>query len=549
VLAPSASILRDTPLARGEWVRGLQPLNYSASDNVGVRMVDAIAFGLTGGSDERQCAFAAPKRSFADKVPCPNGPGRIDVTTTQFAEGTHALAVRAQDTAGNLGDSTPVTARIDNTPPNRVDVRVDGGVRWRSRNVFAVGWSNPLEPDRAPIAGAAYKLCPVGPGSCTRGERMGARIARIAVRVPAPGEWSLSLWRRDAAGNVAETAESVPVALRYDPEPPQLGFEPPSPSDPTLVGVTVTDDVSGLAGGAIELSASGSGVWQSLPTEQRGSRLVARIDDAALPAGSYELRARAFDKAGNEASTARRHDGQPMALNLPLRIVSTMRAGFERRRTVRRVVRRNGKRRVIRRRARVLDPAAKVRSGGRAVVAGRLVNADGQGIAGAEIRVLSSSAVSPEQLVAVMSTDAAGRYRYRAAGSTNRTLRFVYAGSPLILPAARALTMTVPALTTMRVDRKRVLNGQAVTFRGRLQTQPAPPKGKLLELQVRLSDRWQTFRTSRTDAAGRWAIRYRFKRTRGVQHFRFRARLPAEAGYPFAGGGSRPLTVRVRGVG
>ena len=125
----------------------------------------------------------------------------------------------------------------------------------------------------------------------------------------------------------------------------------------------------------------------------------------------------------------------------------------------------------------------------------------------------------------------------------------MYAGSPLILPAARALTMSVPALTTMRVDRKRVLNGQAVTFRGRLQTQPAPPKGKLLELQVRLSDRWQTFRTSRTDAAGRWAIRYRFKRTRGVQHFRFRARLPAEASYPFAGGGSRPLTVRVRGVG
>ena len=108
--------------------------------------------------------------------------------------------------------------------------------------------------------------------------------------------------------------------------------------------------------------------------------------------------------------------------------------------------------------------------------------------------------------------------------------------------------MSVPALTSTRVDRDRVLNGQAVTFSGRLRTQPTPAEGKLVELQARLSDRWQTFRTTRTNAAGRWAIRYRFKRTRGVQRFRFRARLPREAAYPFAAGGSPSLTVKVRGV-
>ena len=37
VLAPSASILGDTPLGGGAWVGGTQPLNYDASDNVGVR--------------------------------------------------------------------------------------------------------------------------------------------------------------------------------------------------------------------------------------------------------------------------------------------------------------------------------------------------------------------------------------------------------------------------------------------------------------------------------------------------------------------------------
>jgi len=106
----------------------------------------------------------------------------------------------------------------------------------------------------------------------------------------------------------------------------------------------------------------------------------------------------------------------------------------------------------------------------------------------------------------------------------------------------------VPAETSLLVDRSRVLNGQTVNFTGKLQTRPVPVGGKLIELQVRLSDRWQTFRTSRTDDIGRWAIGYQFKRTRGVQRFRFRARLPGEASYPFAAGRSHRLMVRVKGL-
>jgi hypothetical protein len=547
VVAPTAAIIGDTPLARGEWVGGTQPLNYDASDNVGVRRADAIAGGLTRGSEQRPCAFATPELTFADRMPCPNGPGRISVDTSRLAEGSQALVVQVQDPASNVGDSPVVTARIDNTAPSRVNVGVDGSDAWRNTNDFAVAWANPPEFDRAPITAANYKLCAVGASSCDRGEQARADISRLGIPVPGPGEWTLSLWRRDAAGNETEDAASVPVTLRYDPEPPQLAFEPPSPTDPTLVAVPVIDNVSGLAVGAIEISPSGSGTWHALTTEKNGSRLLARIDDTALPAGGYQLRARAFDHASNEASTDRRLDGAPMELTLPLRIVSNMRVGFERVRTVRRTIRRHGKRRLVRRRVTVLTPTARIRSGGQGRVAGQLVNRDGQGIVGAEVRVLSSSPGSPEQLIAVLQTDRDGSYRYTAVGSTSRTLRFTFTGSPLVLPAERSITMKVPALTSLRVNRARVLNGQAVTFSGRLRTQPVPTGGKLVELQVRLSDRWQTFRTSRTDDAGRWAIRYRFKRTRGVQRFRFRARLPSEASYPFAAGSSQPLTVRVRG--
>src|SRR4051812_39513933 len=91
VLAPAATITGDTPLARGDWVRGTQPLNYAASDNVGVRVAQAISSSKTGGSQQRPCAFASPERTYADRVPCPNAPGHIEVDTKIFPEGTQAL--------------------------------------------------------------------------------------------------------------------------------------------------------------------------------------------------------------------------------------------------------------------------------------------------------------------------------------------------------------------------------------------------------------------------------------------------------------------------
>jgi 5-hydroxyisourate hydrolase-like protein (transthyretin family) len=293
----------------------------------------------------------------------------------------------------------------------------------------------------------------------------------------------------------------------------------------------VTDNVSGLASGTIEISASGSNTWQALPTQKEGSRLVSRIDDATLPPGAYLLRARALDRASNEASTGRRGDGQPMAVTLPLRTAATMHAGFRRTRTV---DRRGGGGAV---RRRVLAPKTRVRAGETALVMGRLLGPDGHGIVGAEVRVLSSSVIEGEQLVASVTTDANGRYRYTADASTSRKLRFSYTGSALTLPAEKVISMSVPAETSLRVDRNRVLNGQAVNFSGRLQTRPAPAGGKLVELQVRLSDRWQTFRTSRTDEEGRWRIGYHGSRAVNEPEHRHRDGLgkpcpPARRPFP-----------------
>jgi len=546
--APTAAIIPDTPLALGSWVSGSQPLHYDAQDNVGIRTAQAMIDGRKGGTEQRPCAFATPDGAYANPVPCPSGRGQIAFDTKYFPEGTQQLVVYATDAAGNVAGSRPAIARIDNTPPARVDVAASGGDQWRNTNDFALSWVNPPESDRAPIASVVYKLCPAADGgACRQAELKGDGIASLPVQAPGPGAWTVSLWRRDAAGNEDPNTASVPTTLRYDAEAPQLAFGPSQGDDPTLVSAQVTDKVSGLAGGSIEINAVGSDTWRALDTQVAGSRLVARIDDAALASGNYVLRATAYDQAHNQASTTQREDGQQMAVALPLRIASLMRAGVPEKRTVRRVVRRDGKRRVLQRRVTTLKASRNVVFGRRVKVTGHVTNRDGQGIPGADVQVSSRSESIPAQLVATLRTDATGTYHYIATASSSRVLQFEYAGSQHILPAHDEVQLKVPASSSIRVNHQHVLNGQSVMFSGRMRTLPVPAGGKLVELQTALGGRWQTFRTTRTDRAGHWKLPYGFARTRGVQRYRFRVRLAHEAGYPFADGVTRTIQVQVRG--
>jgi hypothetical protein len=367
------------------------------------------------------------------------------------------------------------------------------------------------------------------------------------LAVPGPGEWQARIWREDAATNHEPANASVPVALRLDPEPPKLAFEPTSAVDPTLVSVDVTDQVSGLASGQIELSRQGTGIWHSLATQRQGNRLVARIDDSALPAGAYALRATAWDQASNQNSTDRRANGEPMILSLPLRVPTVLQAGVRHERIVRRSIRRRGKRRVVKQRVVELRPRADVRYGERVRITGRLESQDGHAVPGAQVQVFAGNAIDRGQLIGVVTTDAEGGFSYDADADASRTLRFTYSGSPVALPTEAAVGLLTSAASTIRATPRRLRNGQSVRFSGTLRALPAPPAGKLVEVQVVLSGRWQTFRTTRTQGDGSWAVRYAFRRTCGRLRYRFRARLPAEAGYSFETGLTRSITVTVRG--
>lgn len=399
-----------------------------------------------------------------------------------------------------------------------------------------------------PIASAHYSLCRAGGSECQSGDRSAPQISRIDnLSVPAAGEWDLRLWRGDAAGNREPGNASVPVRLRFDPEPPNLGFEQPAADDPTKLSVLVDDRVSGLAGGAIEISRQGSGSWQALATGQEGTRLVTRIDDSSLPPGPYALRATARDQAGNLNSTDRRLDGQPMIVTLPLRVETVMAAGKADSRRVRRTVGRRGHRRKVWRKIPVLRPTVRAAFGQRVRDRRPADQPRRPADRRRTVYVYSLTPPSIEQLVGTVSTDATGRFTYAARATSTRTLRFVQPGSPTILPAQDIVEILTRGSSSLRVSKRRTLNGRSVVFSGRVRGRPLPAAGKLVELQVHLSKGWQTFRTPRTDSAGNWQQRYRFQNTCGVERFRFRARVPEEAGHPFETGASRTVKVRVRG--
>ena len=541
VSPPGVTITRDNAFTRGEWVRGSQTVRYSALDNVGVKLARAMIGGLAQEEHSRGCNFAL-------RIPCPNGAGAISLDTSSLTEGSQGLSVHALDAASNVGVSSALTVRIDNTAPGATPVTASGGQGWRNSNLFNLAWENPAEVDRAPITAAHYRLCRPEGRECGTGSRASPGIHQMPqLTVPGPGEWEVRVWREDAAGNREPANASIPVTLRFDPEPPQLAFENSPQSDPTLVSAVVTDTVSGLAGGQIELSRVGSQTWHALPTQKQGGRLTTRIDDSHLPPGAYLLRATARDHAANQNSTDRHLDGHPMVITLPLRRTTAMQAGLVNQRTVWRTVRRGGKRRRIRRRIVTLEARARAAFGHKVEVAGRLTTGTREPIPNADLRVSSRSIASPEQAVDVVRTGADGRYRYVARATYTRVLRLTYTGTSLTLPVQREVTLLVPAASTIRARPRRVRNGQLVAFAGQLRALPAPTPGKLVELQVVLSGRWQTFRTVRTSPDGTWRVRYRFRRSCGLLRYRFRARLPAESGYPFESGRTRAVDVLVRG--
>jgi hypothetical protein len=521
------------------WHRGYEEAWSTYTDNVGIMItrlyVDGVQRDVQDYRDSSwpqwvHCDFTRPR-------PCVDvDPGALAVDTATLADGRHEVRVEAVDAAGNVGAvERPID--VDNAAPVKpAGIAVEGGEEWRSTNGYTVRWTNP-GGQVSPIAKAHYSICGSDANAgCSEGTVAADRIDGFTgLSLPRPGDYMLRVWLEDAAGNGDPNRVSDLVHLRFDDEAPELAFDEMSASDPTRISAHASDRISGLAGGEIELRKRGTTAWQPLDTRSQGDRLIAHVNDEELPDGIYELRAHAVDRAGNERSTQLRAGGQAMEITLPVRVRTNLRAGVPKR----------SKQTGVR-----LLGRAHVPFGQRVRVSGQLVDAGGAPIADAEVLVLQmphldGSRFSP---LASLRTSAGGRFSYIAAPGPSRTLLLRYPGTSTVRPATREVTLLVAASSTIGVSQHFALNGETVTFSGRLRGGSVPAGGKLVELQARVRGRWRTFATTEADGRGAWSYDYRFDGTRGRQVYSFRARVPHEGTYPYEIGRSRRVRVTVVGL-
>lgn len=323
--------------------------------------------------------------------------------------------------------------------------------------------------------------------------------------------------------------------VEVDNTAPDAAFERPSAGDPELIRATVRDSHSGVAGGSIAYRPVGGGGWRELATKLEADELRARVDSLSEPAGRYEFRVIAVDRAGNIAIDTGRRDGAPMILEFPLRPETSLRAAIDGARTT------------------------SVPYGARPRLSVTLRGPDGP-VAGEPVELVERFAggSSLEPAGRTVRTDSRGRVRVRLAAGPSRTVSVDYAGSRRWGPARGAsVRVAVRAQARIAAAASHVGAGRRIAFRGAVGVRGAEVgRGKLVELQVR-GGGVPRFRTVghafRTDERGDWRFRYRFGRFYDrPTTYRFRLKVTRERSFPYrtpAFSPVRRVTVKPRRAG
>ncbi len=181
-------------------------------------------------------------------------------------------------------------------------------------------------------------------------------------------------------------------------------------------------------------------------------------------------------------------------------------------------------------------------------VRGRLTGAAGP-IAGATVCVLTRTLIDGYPIVvsAIGSSGADGRYAIELPPGPGREV-FVHNAYGDRVIARHGLRLRSIARPTLAVSPRRARPRDRLRFSGVL---PGPAcRDRVVKVQARIGRRrWQVFRTDRADAACTFEARYKLRATRAAEHYRFRALVPQQAGYPFEPGHSRIAEVRIRAAG
>jgi hypothetical protein len=543
----------------GGWRRGTQGVSFWGSDvGGGVRYGETVVDGARVNLTEYGCAKALIGGEWraTQMQPCSLGvSGSAAVDTTRISDGPHGLHHCVTDFAGNPSCTADQVFYVDNNPPAHPRaLTLIGGDAWRRSNDFDLTWANPDQGVASAIGGASWRVD--GPGGYDSGTKFapGHDLSALSnLFAPRAGVFVAHVWLRDEAGNEAPTSEAT-VPLRFDDVPPGVAFDASSVSSglPEQVRVQISDAHSGPASGEIHYRRLEGKDWQELPAKFQvvdagNASLLARLPSDLAP-GIYVFRADAADVAGNTASTTRRADGTEMTVRklAPATDVSNAKR-VESARAKTRIFARLGW-------AESAGTELTVPFKAAAMLGGRLVDADGAGLSGRTLRVVSRPSRGALRRVRVdtVKTGEHGGFRLRLVPGTSRRISVAFDGEARFEPAARRpLTLRVRAGIELRAAPHSLNTGEALRFRGRVRGfgAPLPRRGKLVAIQYfeQATRRWRPVLVTRSDHGGRFQASYRFRYIIGTANVRLRAVALAEDRWPYAPGVSRPLSIRVSG--
>ncbi|HEX5763171.1 MAG TPA: hypothetical protein VFY04_08635 [Solirubrobacterales bacterium] len=554
-------------LVAGGWLRGAHRVMFSGTDDGGgVRFAETLLDDSRIHLHEYACAKALIGSEWRGTRmrPCgAHGADGVMVDTARFSDGSHRLHHCTTDFAGNVGCTGQQTIKVDNhAPAHPRALALIGGDGWRRVNDFDLAWTNPDQGAGSPITAALWRIR--GPAGYDSGVKTAARpgVTNIADRsVPAPGVYAIDVWLRDEAGNEAPPS-AVSVPLRFDNVPPGIAFEVAADDAgaglPATVRVDVSDQQSGPAGGKIFFRRLDREQWVDLPTELVAgeeadeAQLVARVPGDLEP-GIYVFRADSRDAAGNTASTTRRADGTEMSLRQPAAppgpptAIATSRPAAAPARSKTRLF---AHLRWHQRRGESLSVPFEATG----VLAGRLVTAEGAGLAGRRLRVVArpSRGALAKRRVEVVETGRHGGFRLPLPAGTSRRITVGFRGDAELAGSRRAaLALRVRGGISLAASPRQLETGELIHLWGRVRTRgaPIPRRGKLVAIQYfeHAARRWRPVLVVRSDHGGRFRARYRFRYVSGLARIRLRAVALAEERWPYAPGASKPVLARVSG--
>jgi len=304
-------------------------------------------------------------------------------------------------------------------------------------------------------------------------------------------------------------------------------------------GVTATDEGAGVSAFALEVDGTEMQRWtvsgapacappyniaQPCPAEASGSF---GFDTAKLVDGRHSVRVKAIDASGNEAASA------PVEIVTENRSAGCRTAGGP---ALTASLGRAGRK--------------PVRFGRRATLRGRVLDAAGQPVAGAQLQIVQRLLLSGASLrvTGTVTTDAEGRVEVRLPRGPSRELRLgVPAGAGVGgLVCSPPVRLRVRAGIGFSVGPRPVNTNGRIVFSGRLRGGPGARGVQVAIYAVARRGRARVpVEIVRTGAKGRFAFRYRFQRSFAPFTYRFRARVRRQAAYPYAAAWSRTVVVRI----